>query len=233
MTRARIVIESAHSNDESAQWENNMKGLFITFEGPDGSGKTTQIKRLKEYIEEKGYEAVLTREPGGTKISEKIREIILDKTHVEMDYVTEALLYAASRAQHVAELIQPNLDKGITVICDRFVDSSIAYQGYGRHLGDSVKIINDIAIRGCVPDATFLLKVDPKLLVNRRSLGEMDRLELEKIEYHQAVYQAYLILEKQYPDRIIGIDANRSISEVSEEILRRIDFLILAKAKEI
>lgn len=207
-----------------------MKGLFITFEGPDGSGKTTQIQKLKEHLEHKGYEAVLTREPGGTEISEKIREIILDKTHTDMDYVAEALLYAASRAQHVAELIQPNLSKGTTVICDRFVDSSIAYQGYGRHLGDCVKVINDIAVRGCIPDATFLLKVDPSVLTCRRSTGEMDRLELEKMDYHQSVYQAYLILEKQYPERIIGIDATRSISEVSEDIFKRIDSLIEEKA---
>ncbi len=203
-----------------------MKGLFITFEGPDGSGKTTQIEMVRKHLEHKGYSAVLTREPGGTYIGEKIRDIILDKTHTEMDYVTEALLYAASRAQHVAELIMPNLDNGITVICDRFVDSSIVYQGYGRKLGDCVRIINEIAIKGCVPDATFLLKVDPRSLTERRSLGEMDRLELEKIEYHVAVYEAYLTLEKLYPDRIIGIDATRGISEISEDIIKRIDLLI-------
>ena len=203
-----------------------MKGLFITFEGPDGSGKTTQIKLLREHLSQRGYEAVLTREPGGTEIGEKIRDIILDKRHIKMDYITEALLYAASRAQHVSELIMPNLLKGTTVICDRFVDSSIVYQGYGRGLGDCVKIINDIAIRGCMPDATFFLKVDPSNLTDRRSVGEMDRLELEKLDYHQAVYRAYLILEKQYPDRIIGIDATRSISEISRDILARIDHLI-------
>jgi dTMP kinase len=203
-----------------------MRGLFITFEGPDGSGKTTQIQMLKKHLEDKGYKAVLTREPGGTEISEKIREIILDKSHTEMDYIAEALLYAASRAQHVAELIIPNLDRGTTVICDRFVDSSIAYQGAGRHLGDCVRVINEIAIRGCMPDATFLLKVDPSLLVDRRNANEMDRLELEKIDYHQQVYQAYLNLEKQFPDRIIGIDASRSISEISRDILARVDLLI-------
>ncbi len=203
-----------------------MRGLFITFEGPDGSGKTTQIQLLKQHLETRGYEAILTREPGGTVISEKIRSIILDRAHTEMDPVAEALLYAASRAQHVAELILPNLEKGKTVICDRFVDSSIVYQGYGRKLGESVRIINDIAIRGCMPDATFLLKVDPALLMSRRPEAEMDRLDLEKLEYHQAVYNGYLALEEQYPGRITGIDASRGIEAISRDICNSIDRLI-------
>jgi dTMP kinase len=209
-----------------------MKGLFITFEGPDGSGKTTQIQLLKKHLQKKGYDAVLTREPGGTFISEKIRKIILDTAHTEMDDITEALLYAASRAQHVAELILPSLNSGKTVICDRFVDSSIVYQGYGRKLGDSVRIINDIAIRGCKPDATFLLKVDPRVLLQRRAEGELDRLELEAMSYHQAVYQGYIELEKQNKERIIGIDATRSAEEISRDICSRIDALIEVKSNE-
>jgi dTMP kinase len=203
-----------------------MKGLFITFEGPDGSGKTTQIELLKKYLERKGYPAILTREPGGTVISEKIRTIILDRAHTEMDYMTEALLYAAARAQHVAEVILPSLEKGMTVICDRFVDSSIVYQGYGRKLGDSVRIINEFAVRGRMPDATFLLKVDPAVLLERRREEEMDRLDLEEIDYHRTVFRAYMELEKQYPDRITGIDATRSIGEISADICNRIDRLI-------
>jgi len=202
------------------------RGLFITFEGPDGSGKTTQINRLRNFIEEKGYDALLTREPGGTAISEKIREIILDRNNMEMDYMTEALLYAASRAQHVAQVIKPALEAGRSVICDRFMDSSIVYQGYGRKLGDCVRIINEYAVRGCFPDITFLLKVDPEIGKGRIRADQQDRLELEKLDYHRAVYKAYEDLEKQYPERIIGIDASRSIDEISREIQKHIDKLL-------
>jgi len=203
-----------------------MKGLFITFEGPDGSGKTTQMELLKQHLAVMGYQAVLTREPGGTVIGEKIRSIILDRAHSEMDPMTEALLYAAARAQHVAQVIIPHLERGDTVICDRFVDSSIVYQGWGRKLGEPVRIINDFAIRGCMPDATFLMKVDPGVLLSRRNEEELDRLEMEKQEYHQAVYEGYIMLEKQNPDRIIGIDASRGIDEISRDICSRIDKLI-------
>lgn len=202
------------------------RGLFITFEGPDGSGKTTQIERLKTFILEKGYDAILTREPGGTRISEKIREIILDKNNMEMDYMTEALLYAASRAQHVAQVIKPALEAGRAVICDRFMDSSIVYQGHGRKLGDCVRIINEYAVRGCFPDITFLLKVDPEIGKGRIKADEQDRLELEKLDYHREVFKAYEQLEKQYPARIIGIDASRSIDEISAEIQEHIDRLL-------
>lgn len=202
------------------------KGLFITFEGPDGSGKTTQIELLKSYIEEIGYDAVLTREPGGTPIGEKIREIILDKNHTEMDFMTEALLYAASRAQHVGQVILPNLEKGRTVICDRFVDSSIVYQGFGRNLGDSVRIINEFAVGGCTPDVTFLMKVDPSVGKKRIKTEEQDRLELEKIEYHNVVFDAYIQLEKLYPERIIGIDATGTIAEIGAVIQGHIERLL-------
>lgn len=194
------------------------RGLFITFEGPDGSGKTTQIDRLRSFIEQKGYDAVLTREPGGTAISEKIRDIILDRNHTEMDYMTEALLYAASRAQHVAEVIKPALESGRAVICDRFMDSSIVYQGFGRGLGDCVRVINEFAVGGCFPDITFLLKVDPEIGKGRIRPDAQDRLDREKLDYHRLVYQAYEELERRYPDRIIGIDASRGIEEISNEI---------------
>lgn len=202
------------------------KGLFITFEGPDGSGKTTQIEMLKSYIEETGQDAVLTREPGGTPISEKIREILLDKNNQEMGYMTEALLYAASRAQHVTEVIRPNLAHGRTVICDRFMDSSIVYQGFGRNLGDCVRIINEFAVDGCFPDVTFLMKVDPNIGKSRIESGKQDRIELEKIDYHNAVFEAYIELEKQYPERIIGIDASGTIAEISAIIRGHIERLL-------
>lgn len=202
------------------------RGLFITFEGPDGSGKTTQIDRLKTFIQNKGYDAILTREPGGTAIGEKLREIVLDKNYMEMDYMTEALLYAAARAQHVAQVIKPALEAGRTVICDRFMDSSIVYQGYGRKLGDCVRIINEYAVRSCFPDITFLLKVDPEIGKGRIKTDDQDRLELEKLDYHKEVFQAYEELEKKYPERMIGIDAGRSIDEISREIQEHIDRLL-------
>ena len=202
------------------------RGLFITFEGPDGSGKTTQIERLKVFLKEKGYDAVLTREPGGTAIGEKLRAIVLDKNNTEMDYMTEALIYAAARAQHVAQVIKPALESGKTVICDRFMDSSIVYQGYGRKLGDCVRIINEYAVRGCFLDITFLLKVDPAVGKRRIKADLQDRLELEDLEYHKTVFQAYEELEKQYPRRIIGINAERSIDEISAEIKEHIGRLL-------
>lgn len=201
-----------------------MRGLFITFEGPDGSGKSTQMKLIESYLEEKGYDVIITREPGGTKISEKIRNIILDNTHVEMDYVTEALLYAASRAQHVAQVISPALENGKLVICDRFVDSSLVYQGVGRGLGDCVKQINDIAVKGCVPDITFLFKISPE--EGKKRIQSQDRLEMEEMGYHNKVYNAYLELEKKYPKRIKGIEATKSIDEMHSEIRQHIENLI-------
>lgn len=207
------------------------KGLFITFEGPDGSGKTTQIQELKKYLEKNGFNAIITREPGGTPIGEKIRQIILDKNNQEMDYVTEALLYAASRAQHVSQVIKPALEQGRMVICDRFMDSSIVYQGYGRKLGDSVRIMNEIAVRDCLPDVTFLLKINPGIGKSRIEEGEQDRLELEKMEYHNEVYRGYMELSKQYPERIICIDAGRSIEEIRIEICKHMDSLLVSNSK--
>ena len=194
------------------------KGLFITVEGPDGSGKSTQIRKINEFFEKRGYSTLNTREPGGTAIGEKIRDILLDRGNCEMDAMTEALLYAASRAQHVAELIKPALSEGKVVICDRFVDSSIAYQGYGRHLGDSIMNINEYAVAGCMPDITFLMKLDPSVGKKRISEEAADRLELEALQFHEEVYKGYLALEKKYPERIIGIDASRSIDEIAAEI---------------
>lgn len=201
-----------------------MNGMFITFEGPDGSGKTTQIKLLEKYFEHKGYDLLITREPGGTDISEQIRRVILDKNNTEMDRITEALLYAASRAQHVAEVIKPALLQGKVIICDRFVDSSIVYQGVGRGLGiDFIKKINDIATAGTKPDITFLMKISPKEGLSRKySSDECNRLDMEKLEFHNNVYEGYLKLEKLYSERIIGIDAGRAIEEIHENIIKAI-----------
>ena len=202
------------------------QGLFITFEGGDGSGKSTQIKLLNDYLISKGYDVVLTREPGGTPISEKIREIILDKNNTEMDPVTEAFLYASSRAQHVAEKIKPALDAGKIVICDRFVDSSLAYQGYGRNLGDMVWEINKYAVNGTMPDITFLFKVDPEVGMKRATArSEKDRLEQEKIEFHKRLYEGYLQIEKDF-DRIVGIDAERDIEAIHADVIQAVDELL-------
>ena len=202
------------------------KGLFLTIEGPDGSGKSTQIGFITEFLQSRGYETVLTREPGGTQIGEKIRDIILDKENREMDSMTETMLYAASRAQHVAQIIKPALEAGKAVICDRFVDSIISYQGYGRKLGDSVTYINEYAIMGCVPDITFLMKIPPDRSMDRITSGSRDRLELEKMEFHRRVYEGYMELEKLYPARITGIDAGRSIEEIKEEIHKHLERLL-------
>ena len=203
-----------------------MKGLFISFEGPDGSGKSTQINKLSEFFKSKGYEVVLTREPGGTPISEKIRTIILDKENKEMVPMTEALLYAASRAQHVSQVIKPALAAGKVVICDRFVDSSMAYQGYGRGLGDSVWEINKYAVDGTMPDITFLFKLDPSIGLARTQRREnQDRLEQEKIDFHDRLFEGYLELEKKH-DRIVGIDASKSIDEITREIISYAEKLI-------
>ena len=166
---------------------------------------------------------VFTREPGGTVIGERIREILLDKSHAEMDPMTEAMLYAAARAQHVAQVIKPALAEGKVVVCDRFVDSSIAYQGYGRNLGESIANINNYAVAGCMPDVTFLMKLDPRVGKSRIGGREQDRLELEKEAFHVAVFEGYLELEKAYPDRICGIDASRTIDEIKEDIYEKLE----------
>ncbi len=208
------------------------RGFFISMEGPDGSGKSTQIQFLQHYLEEKNIDVVVTREPGGTTISEKIRSIILDNNHKEMHPMTETLLYAAARAQHVAEVILPALEEGKCVICDRFVDSSIAYQGYGRNLGECVSIINDYATFGNLPDITFLFKVEPIVGKNRIKEEEFDRLEQENIDFHNAVFNGYLELESKFSNRIIGIDASLGIEGVSKEIKETVDRRLAMWAEE-
>lgn len=202
------------------------EGYFISFEGGDGSGKSTQIQILREFLEERGYDVIITREPGGTPISEKIRSIILDKANSEMDDMTEALLYAAARAQLVSQVIRPALEEGKVVICDRFVDSSMAYQAYARGLGDSVKSINAFAVGDCMPDLTILLKVNPQVGSSRIGNRERDRIELASSDFHKKVYEGYLQLEKLYPERIVGIDAADTIENISGIISERIAGLL-------
>ena len=203
------------------------KGYFITFEGPDGCGKTTQIERLREYLSSKGFDIVLTREPGGTPISEKIRAILLDPENKEESGVTEALLYAASRAQHVAEKIKPALEEGKIVLCDRFMDSSLAYQAYARDLGEDVISINMFAIQGCSPDLTIFLDLDPEIGQKRQvERGKLDRLEQEGLSFQKKVYDGYQQLIKKYPERIKVVDADRDPDSISKDIICLIQSLL-------
>lgn len=198
-----------------------MRGLFVTLEGGDGAGKSTQIRYIESFFAKKGLVVVHTREPGGTAISEMLRDILLDSSNLEMDDVTEMLIYAAARAQHVRELVVPALERGEIVICDRFVDSSIAYQAYGRQLGDMVATVNSYATGGLTPDITFWMDIDPELGRERVSKdGEFDRLEMEKLDFHYRVYDGYKEMADNNPDRIKRIDASKSVDEISEDIGR-------------
>ena len=196
-----------------------MRGLFITLEGGDGAGKSTQIRYIESFFDKKGLVVVHTREPGGTAISEKLRDILLDAENSEMEAVTEMLIYAASRAQHVRELVEPALERGEIVICDRYVDSSIAYQTYGRGLGYMVEEVNAHATGGLMPDITFWMDIDPDEGKKRVSkLGDFDRLEREKMEFHYKVHDGYMALAEQQPDRIKRIDASKSVEDISRDI---------------
>lgn len=208
-----------------------MKGFFITLEGPDGSGKSTITRLLSTYLKDEGYNIVLTREPGGTKIAEKIRDIILDNRNTSMSYVTEALLYAASRAQHVDEKIIPALNEGKVVICERFVHSSLVYQGIGRGLGvDKVREINDFATQGIKPDISLFFDVDPARALRRKTKRNSgDRLEREHISFHQRVYEGYLKLREIYPDEIRVIDASKTIDDSFAQVKAVVDEILQQK----
>ena len=192
--------------------------MFITFEGPDGSGKSSVIKKVYEDFTQKGYSIILTREPGGTPISEKIRDIILDNNNTNLDARTEALLYAASRRQHLVEKIWPALKEGKIVLCDRFLDSSLAYQGGGRHLGiDNVLNINLFATENTYPDVTFFFDVSPEIGLTRVSHDKKrvaDRLDNETEGFHDTVYESFKEIIKRYPKRFYVIDASKSLDEV-------------------
>ncbi|MBE5800158.1 MAG: dTMP kinase [Clostridiales bacterium] len=202
------------------------RGVFITMEGVDGCGKTTQRNALIAHLEQLGWDVQLTREPGGDAVAEKIRELILDPANTAMDDLTEAYLYAASRAQNVRAKILPALDAGKAVVCDRFVDSSIAYQGGGRQLGtQKVAAINRFAIENASPDITVYLRMPPEKALSRRlSASEPDRLEREKASFFERTYAAYEELYAQKGmERVVTVNAGGSIEEVSEEMIAAVD----------
>ena len=188
-----------------------MAGIFMTLEGPDGSGKTTQIARLRQRLENEGFVVVQTREPGGTPIADRIRALILDPAHREMTARAEALLYMAARAQHTAELIRPALARGAVVISDRYADSTLVYQGVARGLPQAELVeLNRFATEGLTPDLTLLLDGDPERLAQRLTdRGNRDRLDSEGLEFHRRVREGFLRLAAQHPDRFRVIDGDR------------------------
>ena len=196
------------------------KGYFISVEGNDGCGKSTQVDMLVDRLTRCGFDVYKTREPGGSPISEKIRQIVLDKENAAMYSMTEALLFAAARAQHVREVIQPRLGNGQIVVTDRFVDSSIAYQGAGQQLGeDLVAEINAPAVDGCYPDTTVYLDIDyHTAMLRREQATEVDRIELFEDAFHERVQTAFRTMQKNNPQRYLHVDANGSIEEIAEQV---------------
>jgi len=199
-----------------------MNGLFIAFEGPDGCGKSTQLRFLAEYLEKSGASVIRTREPGGSPIAEKIRELLLDKDNAQMDAVTEALLYAAARAEHVRKVVRPALAEGKVVLCDRFVLSSYAYQGYGRGLGtELVQRINEPALDGCLPDVTVFINIPPERAFARMNENKVrDRLESEDISFHERVFEGFTALSRS--EDVICIEAVGTKFETHETIKQQL-----------
>ena len=190
--------------------------MFVSFEGLDGSGKSTQAQRLAARLEAEGFEVVATREPGGTELGERVRDLVLHGGHVNP--WAEALLYAAARAQHVEDVIRPALGRGASVVCDRYLDSSVAYQGVGRELGlDRVLELNLAAVGGVLPDRTFLLALDVAEIGSRLP-AEQDRLERESDEFHARAAAGYRELAERFPERIVVLDATRPADELTEEV---------------
>ncbi len=199
------------------------KGKFITFEGPDGSGKTTVSMAVAQRLAEEGYSVKYTREPGGSDIAEQIRNVILDPKNTAMDERTEALLYAASRRQHLVEKVLPALNDGINMISDRFIDSSLAYQGCGRNIGiDEVYAINQFAIEGNMPDKTIYLDIPAELGLERIRAERtyLDRLDQEALSFHEAVYKGYQTVIEKYKERMIIVDASKDKDTVIENAYR-------------
>lgn len=208
------------------------RGIFITFEGPDGAGKTTVLQMVGEKLAQSGLKVLLTREPGGISISEQIRQVILNKDNTSMDGRTEALLYAAARRQHLVEKVIPALEKGYIVLCDRFIDSSLAYQGYARGLGiKEVLTINEFAIEETMPELTLYFDIEPEEGLKRISTNnsrEVNRLDMETLSFHKKVREGYQIVIEQFKDRFFIIDASLPI----ERVVRIAEEKIIEKVKK-
>lgn len=208
------------------------KGMFITFEGIEGSGKTTQIELFCHYLDGEEVQYIRTIEPGGTKIGDEIRRVLLSVEHAEMISLTELLLYAASRAQHVGEKIRPALEEGYVVVCDRFGDSTLAYQGSGRGIDRALIMrLNDICTGGLLPDITFLLDLDVETgMMRNRSANKVDRLELETIEFHRRIREGYHQIARAEPERVRLIKSENSIDAIAQNIQRV--FMEVVKQKD-
>ena len=197
------------------------RGKFITFEGCDGCGKSTQLQMLSTYLTEQGIAHIFTREPGGGKISEAIREILLNGKNAEMSDACEALLYAAARAQHLADRVEPALAEGKLVVCDRYVDSSFAYQAYARGLGvEFIDKINAFATENYLPDLTVFIDLTPEeAFARKHGADENDRLEQAGLAFHKRVYQGYVALAEQYPQRIVRVDGRKTPAEIFSDVV--------------
>jgi len=213
-----------------------VRGFFITLEGPDGAGKGTQARRLGEHLRRAAVDVLNTREPGGTPIGERIRQVLLDDAHREMAPETEMLLFAASRAQFVREVVRPALARGTTVLSERYVDASLAYQGFGRGLDVAlVRTVNDVATGGLLPDLTLLLDIDPAVGLERvQAAGRAgaaggDRLEQETLAFHQRVRAGFLQLARESPKRFVVIDAQGDVERVHREVVRAVDGLLAGR----
>lgn len=207
-----------------------VKGIFITAEGGEGAGKTTVLSEVADKLEATGCEVLLTREPGGIQISEEIRKVILDVNHQAMDERTEALLYAAARRQHLTEKVIPALQSGKVVLCDRFIDSSLAYQGHARGIGiEAVRAINTFAIEDLMPDLTLLFDIRPEKGMERiraNDAREVNRLDMEHQEFHEKVYECYHMLASASPERIKLIDAEQPVETVADTAFAYIEGFI-------
>lgn len=212
-----------------------MRGIFVTFEGIEGCGKTTQAKKLTNYLRKRGFNVLETREAGGTEIGEKIREILHDTRNTKMDPMTEVFLFEAARRQHIIEIIKPSLDRGEIVICDRFMDATIAYQGYGRSLRKSIlKKLNSLATDNIVPHITFLLDMEVNTGLKRAEKRRntlnfpfiIDRYEAENLRFHESIRQGYLKIAKKEPERFIILDANQDIESIHSIIIEKLEKFI-------
>lgn len=208
-----------------------MRGALITFEGGEGGGKSTQISRLHDYLIEQGHAVIVTREPGGTPIAERVRDLLLDPDNDALVSMAELFLYEAARAQHVGELILPALDAGTIVLCDRFYDSTTAYQGAGRYVEASdVDTLNTLATHGIEPEVTLLLDLPPEVGLQRaRGEGSGDRIEKESLDFHTRVRSGFLALAKAHPERIHVINALDSMDAITESIRAIVDSSILKR----